>query len=550
MANAKLFKSTSQQNIFKIPAATITNKAGGKAYGLDPKAALAQLVMTGTLSNTFYATAEQQLGDVLELARTLVKTEPMYLAKLALYARDKGYMKDTPALLLAVLASENSSASREALTKAFPKVVDNGKMLRNFAQIIRSGQLGRKSFGSQLKKLMQAWLNARKPENLFKDSIGNTPSLADVIKMVHPRPENEERASLYSYLIGQTFNATPEKGIATAFDKLPSLIKDFEAWKKDNSLPLPEVPFQMLTALPLSEEQWATIAKNASWQTVRMNLNTFARHGVFKNPEMVQLIANKLKNANDIRRSKVFPYQLLTAYQNISSDIPAPIVAALETAMELAVENIPTLEGNVVVCPDVSGSMSSAITGRNGSVSSKTRCIDIAALVASAILKKNPNARVLPFEGNVVPPNRCPIANSNSILQNAQILSRIGGGSTNCAAPLSYLNSNQAQVDYVIYISDNESWVSDPTTNGMVLSWGSRRGTETMIQWEVLKKRCPNAKMVCIDVQPNTTTQAISRTDILNVGGFSDSVFDVVFPFLAGRSGTTLWVDEIEAIQL
>ena len=34
------------------------------------------------------------------------------------------------------------------------------------------------------------------------------------------------------------------------------------------------------------------------------------------------------------------------------------------------------------------------------------------------------------------------------------------------------------------------------------------------------------AKLVCIDIQPYGTTQAKSRPDIINVGGFSDAVFD------------------------
>ena len=43
------------------------------------------------------------------------------------------------------------------LARVFDQVVDNGKMLRNFAQIIRSGAVGRKSFGNRPKKLMQTW---------------------------------------------------------------------------------------------------------------------------------------------------------------------------------------------------------------------------------------------------------------------------------------------------------------------------------------------------------------------------------------------------------
>ena len=59
-------------------------------------------------------------------------------------------MKDMPALLLAVLAQKDVNM----LARVFDQVVDNGKMLRNFAQIIRSGAVGRKSFGNRPKKLM------------------------------------------------------------------------------------------------------------------------------------------------------------------------------------------------------------------------------------------------------------------------------------------------------------------------------------------------------------------------------------------------------------
>ena len=51
----------------------------------------------------------------------------------------KGFMKDMPALLLAVLAQKDVNM----LARVFDQVADNGKMLRNFAQIIRSGAVGR-----------------------------------------------------------------------------------------------------------------------------------------------------------------------------------------------------------------------------------------------------------------------------------------------------------------------------------------------------------------------------------------------------------------------
>ena len=58
----------------------------------------------------------------------------------------------------------------------------------------------------------------------------------------------------------------------------------------------------------------------------------------------------------------------------------------------------------------------------------------------------------------------------------------------------------------------------------------------------------PAPKLVSIDLQPYTTTQAPDRDDILNIGGFSDAVFSVVAAFLADDPGR--FVSEVEAVQL
>jgi 60 kDa SS-A/Ro ribonucleoprotein len=67
-----------------------------------------------------------------------------------------------------------------------------------------------------------------------------------------------------------------------------------------------------------------------------------------------------------------------------------------------------------------------------------------------------------------------------------------------------------------------------------------------MKEWSKFKDRNPGARLVCIDVQPYATTQAQSREDVLNIGGFSDAVFDVVAQFAAGKLDADLFVSEIE----
>jgi 60 kDa SS-A/Ro ribonucleoprotein len=517
MANKTLFTSAP-----KTAPATAKNHHGAPAYGFSAKHALAQYAMTGCLTSTFYANAQAQLADVLNLCRSV---EPEFVAKLAVYCRERGFMKDMPALLTAFL----SLRDRDLFTRIFHRVIDNGKMLRNFVQIMRSGAVGRKSLGSAPKRLVREWFSRRDPETLFKSSVGQSPSFVDILKMTHPKPEDRAREAFYGYLIGRAVNA----------DALPDIVRRYEAFKSGDRSFVPDVPLQMLTALDASPELWSAAARTASWQTTRMNLNAFLRHGVFDQKGMTELIAQRLRNEREIERARAFPYQLLAAYLTIDSKIPKAVHGALHDAMEIAIRNVPKVEGKTYVFPDVSGSMASPATGRRPGATSVVRCIDIAALIAAAVLRKNPDACVIPFETSVV---NVSLRARDSVMKNAAKLAAIGGGGTNCSAPLAKLNREKAKGDVVIYVSDNESWIDADKSSG--------RSTATMREWDTFKGRNPKAKLICIDIQPYGSTQAMERGDILNVGGFSDQAFHVMADFAAGRLNPKHWVGEIEATAL
>ena len=526
MANKTLFKSL----IGKLmPATDALNEHKAPAYALTPKQQLAQYAVTGCLNSTFYVSADEQLAKVLELCE---QVDAEFIAKTALYARKRGHMKDMPALLCAVLSVKD----RALLNAIFPRVIDNPKMLRNFVQIMRSGVVGRKSLGTAPKRLVREWLDERDPVSLFKANVGQDPSLADIVKMVHPKPKDPNREALFGYFIGGDYDA----------DALPDLVRTFEAFKKGEVNArgeVPDVPFQMLTALELGTEEWTAIARRAPWQMTRMNLNTFARHRVFEQQGMAELIAERLSDPQKIAKAQVFPYQLMVAYAMASANpaIPQIVANALQDAMEIATANVPDLGGKVYVFPDVSGSMHSAVTGYRKGATSTVRCVDIAALVAATVLRKNARAEVIPFESNVVEVRLNP---RDSVMTNAQKLANLPSGGTNCSAPLALLNQRRASGDLVIYVSDYESWVDAP-------HYGRYGGsaTQTMTEWANFKLRNPNARMVCIDIQPYGTVQAKERADILNIGGFSDQVFDVIAAFACGELNADHWVGVIENVR-
>jgi len=567
MANKSLFKSTPKGRL--VPPTDAVNSAGGVAYAQPAEEALAQLAVTGCFGDTYYATAEAQLQDVLSLA---AQVRPDFLAKLAVYSREKGLMKDMPAMLMACLAARMKTANpigqsevSALFERAFPRAINNGKMIRNFVQIIRSGVTGRKSLGSLPKRLIADWLMKQThPSELIFQSTGADPSMGDVIKMVWggkiPKIEVDPMYSAtLAYLAGNKYQR----------DHLPEPLVQLEDLRKvvDKGLDrraidtssLPDVPMLWLTQLPLTTVMWKGLALRCSWNELRQNLSAFSQHGVFDDKQIVSMLEKKMRDRARIEKAKVFPYQIMTTYLALTggverynktrddSQIPKAILSALQDALDIAVENVPTIPGRVFVCVDVSGSMTSAtITGSRKGATSVVKAVDVAGLIAAAVVKKNPEAVIITVD------TEARVSHFNerdSVITIGRSINRSGGG-TNLSAALDliHLKFGAGGVDSVIFVSDYESWM-DSTSQSY--SGNLLYGTAMARSWETVRHNNPKARMVCIDLVPNRTHQMptgrSARPEVLNIGGFSDTVFEVMARFLAGdKTSATKLVDALE----
>lgn len=528
MANRSLFSNSPWP--MAEPADTV-NEAGGKAYQMRPKQAIAQYAATGCLNNYYYTDAEQQLDAVLGLCRQLPAE---YVAKTAIYSRRVGKMKDMPALLLAHL----SAVDGQLLEKVFPKVIDNGKMLRNFVQIVRSGAVGRKSFGTCPKRCIQKWLNNRDGDALFRDSMGQSPSIKDIIRLAHPKPDGAMREELYGYLIGKS----------TAIEMLPRTVQHYLQFKHGVTAVPPDVPFQMITALEIDEPTWKIIARQAPWNTTRMNLNTFLRHGIFQDADLTDFIAAKLADPEKIKEANAFPYQLLTAFKYADPELPFQVRDALQAAMEIAVANVPLIPGKLAICVDVSASMRDPVTGSRHGSTTVMRFIDMAGLMCAALLRKNPSAEVVFFNTSVITGRELNWRDSVATIS-AQI-GQVSGGGTACSVALKHMNEKKSQADMVIYISDNQSWFDTATKAGYG-GYRHERTTEMAKQWSIYQHRLQDkALLVCIDIAPYATTQAPPRKDIYHIAGLGDSVFDALLRIANGTTGPEYLVSQIEAVEV
>jgi 60 kDa SS-A/Ro ribonucleoprotein len=69
------------------------------------------------------------------------------------------------------------------------------------------------------------------------------------------------------------------------------------------------------------------------------------------------------------------------------------------------------------------------------------RCVDVAALFAAAILRRNPDSVVIPFDTRAYDVRVDP---GDTILSLSERLAKYGGGGTDCSIPLREANTKYA----------------------------------------------------------------------------------------------------------
>lgn len=509
-----------------VPTDT-TNNAGGAAYLLTPQETLASIACTGFFGDTFYVKAEDQLKAIVEAAG---KCDDQFVAKVAVYARQSGLMRDAPAVLCAYLFG------KRALPDAiFFRVINNMRMLSNFVACVRSGQFGRRSLGNAGKRLISMWLAKRSCHYLWSWSSSTSPSLADILRLARPRPEtfdadmgrpllDAERAAFYRYVVGKDVVLT----------KLPQVVQDTLAFFNDNTKPLPEdVQFLKLSGQKLLPEHWRQLIEGGGFEFVRRNLTTAQKHGVLKDERVLEMVVKKLSSPEEVQRARQLPFQLLTTLAAIHDDVemPGAVKVAMFKALENSLSNVPELKGHVWIAVDVSSSMS----GRPAPTS-RTTYVEIASMFCAALARKNHDAKVVLFNTGAVYHTVNPL---DSLATIAQGIARYVGGGTSCAAPLLLLDEDKRSVDTFIMISDNESWADRH-------NFYSTMSTGSVAAWNRIRQRCPKARQVRINISPNGTDQIPRQPDTLRVAGFSDAVFTAIASWLDSKD----WVAQIEEVSL
>ena len=393
------------------PRAPVKNLAGGDAFVESARLELVSILLTSTLTDQFYRSADQTAQRLTALIAAAA--DKRFVAKAALFARTEAGMRSVTHLVAAELAR---SVKGEAWTsKFFDRITHRpDDALEILACYV--GTHGR-PIPNSLKKGLGAALSRFDAYQLAKyRKRGADLSLVDVVNLVHPPHTEALRALVHGTLPAADTWETQLTRAGQAAESVTELAA-------------------------LKQDAWTQLVRSGriGYFALLRNLRNILQTA----PELSGLVIVLLTDPRRIRKSLVLPFRFTTALEALhGANLPnaGQVIAALSEAVDLSLENVPRFEGRTLVALDGSGSM-------------KGRPIKIGSLFAAALAKSN-DADVMLFsdDAKYVSVNR-----RDSTLTLAQWLEdQCACGGTNFHAVFQRAKS---AYDRIVILSDMQGWI-------------------------------------------------------------------------------------------
>jgi 60 kDa SS-A/Ro ribonucleoprotein len=516
--------------------ADTVNHAGAPAFTRSLEEQAVQVLMTGNLESTYYCSAENLAAEAIDTLTKMAAKDPEFLAQAILYARNEGYLRVAPIVGLLVL----SKARPDLFRRIFDKVILQPGDLQDFVTLVRSKSV--RSTGKSIRKAVEAWLNRISEYHVVKygapqkkPGAGSPTNLRDVLRLIHPKPADEARQVLFSYIVSRIKGTELSK---EEISKLPPKIKAYESFKdltaspelakanEEKALALVtehDLPYEVVTARLSSPAAWKALASKAPFMNMLRNLNNYEKNGVFKDAAVKAQIIKRLTDPEQVSKSKQFPFRFLAAYNAFQGD--ADVRDAIVRAVELSVSNIPEL-GITLVAPDESGSMDSPVSEK-----SDITMKQIGNLFAAALWKRSAGGFMVPFDTAAYPVGyggRVTANKRDSIVTVAQQLGVYNGG-TNLSAPLEWALGQK--FDTGVFITDSESWAD-------LLAGGSYRyGNRGVLdKIRAYRSKNPKAQFFFIQLVQNSALAAPqNEPGVHYIYGWSDAVLRYIGQAMSGK---------------
>jgi len=411
-----------------------TNLAGGRAFNQSPKEEFVSILLTATLSDTFYRSGDATVARVKELVAAI--DDKAFVARAAIYARTQAGMRSVSHLVAAELARNVKGAP---WTKTFYKLVVHrpDDVLEILACYLATYE---RPIPNALKKGLGAALSRFDEYQLAKYRRDAAEvSLIDAVNLLHP-PHSEPLGKL-----------------------IRGKLAPAETW---------ETRLTQAGSLGETDEDVAELKSNA-WEELiaSRKLGYFAllrnlRNILEQAPQSVNAALRMLVDERLIRKSLVLPFRYLTALEAVqASNLPraGEVLGALSEAADKSLANVPEFEGRTLIALDCSGSMAG-------------RPLQIGSLFAAVLAKANTKADIMLFsdDAKFITVN----LRDSTLTLAREIASGATPSGTNFHA---IFRRARGAYDRIVILSDMQGWIGNHAPTQTFADYKRRTGVEPRV---------------------------------------------------------------------
>ena len=403
-------------NRLATPRVRVTTHEGAPASHISLEQELRRTLMSCLLwEDTFYESGEDIASRIAGL---IPQVEPVKVAALAYEARTTFKLRHVPLLVIREMA--RLPKHKAYVADLLEQTIQRADELAEFLAIYWKEK--RQPLSAQVKRGLGNAFRHFNEYALAKYDRDNPIKLKDVLFLTHPKPLNDEQATLWKRLV-------------------------------DGQLASPETWENRLSRGENKQETWIDMLQKNELGALALlrNLRNMHQVGV-----PYPLIADAL---NKMNVERVLPYRFISAARYAPTLEPE-----LEQAMFRCIEGIEKLPGHTVLLIDVSGSMDAALTQK----SEMTR-IDAANGLAVLAREMCERATIYAFS------NTCKqIPTRRGFALRDAINNSMPHGSTYLGEAVDQINKSE-QYDRLVVFTDEQSHdrVSNPKGKGYMVNVAS-----------------------------------------------------------------------------
>ena len=541
---------------------TERNFMGEMAFKMEDKEELISTVMTTFLQGEYY---EKEATKIARIQELLKKVDPLFAAKLAIYARNEGNLRSVTHFVAAEIAKYVSGTDwgKRFYNRIVVRPDDMSEIVSAYAHINGMPQKDISKIPNAMKGGFKTALERLDAYQIDKYKMKNREvSLIDLIRLFHPKG-NQKNAEAFKRLVnGESLEGLYEtKILEKEMTKAGQLTKGATEDEKKEA----------------KHEAIAEILDNVKGMPI-MNLIRNLRNIILYAPDKVEDACAQLRIKDKILNSRLLPFRFATAYAEIEKmtwgkpntdtaiafesdkaegeltkaqfdSLKRSVLDALEDAIQYSVENIPELEGNVAILVDHSGSCRGDAGGSSAvSAFSKTSTAMIGNLFGSMMAYRQKNVYIGLFGDKLID---VPMDRNMKMLD----FNKMSFDKGACCGPCTEAGiydfmrkciDEKKKVDNVVVFSDcqigNNTYEFTPWYGDK----SSDLGGHFHELFKEFKKLNPMCNWIVVNLRQSGGTSVFDKSmRILNISGWSDKIFDTIKSQCRGWDAV---IKEIESV--